>query len=357
MTHAANVAEALEQKDQERDGFRPSPEQQSVVDNLVALQEEMKAKRGRMTDEQFVKLLRIGGGASRWSVIRSGKYWDQVKNQGTIFADLRRAFERYQANYQYSLKFEGKTFVENDAAMAVLEAVKECAAKPFSDRKRIVVYLAETGGGKSMLAWQLQTQFQAIVATASAGWKTASGWKALIDICRQLPFCVPTTSHRAPLEALLLSQLQGDQYILVIDEAEYFGKGIIDSFKKFINESKTVIVILAIPEAYRKWNALYPMEARQLATRTHAIFDGSHITSDMAIPFLERLKWRAEADKLESAAFVTSQANLLGGLELIDTTVARLSKSKEPISAVAWKSAQSTEVARMIAPPVHKGCK
>lgn len=335
------VGDRDEQPD--KTGFKLSQEQQGVIDELVALQQTILVGGKVITDGEFAKRARLGS-ASRWSLIRSGNYFKSVKDVGTQFVKLRRALSLFKSVSQYSQRFEGKEFVANDVTKAVFCAVEECLGKPLADRRRIIVCTMPTGGGKSMLAWQLYEQYDAIVTNANAAWKGAGGWKALAQICRNMNFCSAESTHKHVLEENILAEMQSEQYLLVIDEGEYFGKGIIDSFKRFINESRVVIVILAIKEAYERWNKRFKMEAEQLQMRTHGIFD-LEMTPDMALPYLQRLKWGRDENLLDCAKTAVERASQLGAFDLIDSTVTRL--NGQTVDRKRFMAALADECARI----------
>jgi hypothetical protein len=333
----------------ERNATKDCPlttEQRGIVNKLARLQEELKKGGRRLTDADFARLLGLKS-AARWSRIRSLDYFNDVQNPGIVIHELRRALERYSVTTKYQQQFEDKDFLSNEVFEAVFAAVEECTRKKLADRKRIVVYTGRTGMGKTMLAWQLRERYGAVVVNANKAWRKPSGKAALAQICGALHGCINDNTYATRLEDSVLAELQSQPYVLVVDESEYFSSGIIDSFKRFINESNVVLVFMSYPEAYRAWNARYSMQAEQLKTRTHAIFD-SYLTVDMVIPFLRRLAWENEEEIVSCAEFVTRQANILGGYDLVDSVVTKLLERRGKVNHIKFKTAQADELRRMI---------
>src|SRR5580658_1562131 len=162
-----------------------SPENQGIIDQLVALQAATLVNRKPISDGAFARRLRIGS-SSRWSLIRSGKYFKgMIQNLDAVFLELGRALSAYQARSMTAVRFEGKQFIENDNVRAIFSAVDDCTAKTLSDRQRIIFYLAPTGGGKSFLAFELWRRNGAVVVNANKGWRQR-GNNALRDIWMKL---------------------------------------------------------------------------------------------------------------------------------------------------------------------------
>jgi hypothetical protein len=340
---------------QEKRRYVPTPPQMAVVRQLIDLHTSLKEKSHKgMSDGAFARLLGIGSPA-QWSLIRSGQYFQTLADPVMKFVELSRALERYKSTYLYEQRFEDKTFVSNNVLDAIFSAVAECAEKTISNRKRIVVATGKTGLGKTMLAWQLRIRFGAIVVNANRAWQH-NGFHALNQICKQMHTCVVQTNSRDRQENNVLHELQSKQYILVIDECEQLGKGILDSLKRFINESNVVVVMLAYPEAFTRWMKKFPRESEQIRTRMHGIYPLGPLIPEMAMSFMDRLEWIKPDHKPVCAEFITLQANLLGGLDLVDSTVNRLLEGKERVSEASFKSAVADEVARMTVRE-EKGCK
>lgn len=303
--------------------FQPSAKQQAVVDELMALQDALGRDGKRISDRLFAERLGLGSG-STWSLIRSGKYWEMLKGDpGTYFGELRRALMRFGAEKQFETRFEGKRFVSNDYFAAVFGAVEECMGKKISERKRIVAYLAPTGGGKSMVSCELWRRFGAKVVNARKDWRR-SARVGLMDICKKFDLETKQNYSQTKLENLLLDEFRSQVHALVIDEGEYFGPDILDCLKLFINESRLVVVILAIPEQYDRWNAWFQMQSDQIKTRTHLVVRLTAITPDMLDGFMERVEWESPDDQKRATALLVEKANQLGAFDLADSVVGRL---------------------------------
>lgn len=329
----------------EHEPFVPNEKQQKIIADLAQLQTALGAKDKPFTDQAFSKRLDLGG-ASRWNLIRNGKYWGMVKSPGTLFDDLQRAYLRFGAAHQFSLRFEGKRFVSNDTFDALFAGVEECQAKPMSDRKRVCVYLGETGKGKSMLSFELWKRFGAHALNARKDW-TRKGRVALEDICRRFDLPVKQNDSLSDLENKLIAEFRSQQHVLVIDEGEYFGKEVLDCIKFFINESRLVVAILAYPEKFDRWNRIFKVEADQIRTRTHLLIRMRSITPAMADPFLDRVTWAGEGVRRTASERLLEAANSFGAFDLIDCVTTRLEGLKDKVDVKDFATILANESARM----------
>lgn len=344
--HTNSLPPTDRDEQQPKTGYVLTDREQDIIEQLKAIQEGFKIAGREISDNKFAELLQLGSSA-RWSRIRSGDYFSKdVKDPAPILQELERKLERYKQRTKYGQKFENKQFVSNLVFRAVFSAVDECMAKPMSDRKRIVKYIARTGFGKSMLAWQLRENAGAVVVNANRSWHLKHGG-SLRQIYGAMQMRKFESTGLLYLENRILEEFQTQRYLLVIDEAEYFGKPILDSIKRWINESNVVIVLLAYPAAYFRWNHKYPMEGEQIQARTHGTYRIDEITWDMATPFLKRMEWDSPETLRRCADHVSAQASKMGGFELIDGTMNRLA-GRGKLTQAIFNTALADEQARIV---------
>jgi hypothetical protein len=292
-----------------------TPEQQSIIDRLVKLQSESRNSRGQpKTDKDFGESIGMSG--SKWNLVKSGNYVSMITDIDGFFIDLKIALNKLQMKSLLNSRFGSKDFIAFPKFDAVFKAIETCLNKPLGDPIRFVVFLGETGCGKSALSAELMRRFEHVIATeARDEWMRPSKYVALQDICEAAEIDISDMYQPVRMEKALLQKFQEQQYILVIDEAEALGKGVLNSIKLWLNRSRLVVVALAIKGSYLKWNKRFPHEAAQIKSRTHTVIDNDMITVAEATAFLSQ--HRLNGDTEASAVTLARAATQFGGYRLI----------------------------------------
>lgn len=307
-------------------GSSMKPEHQSIIDELVELQKLSVNKRGNpKSDEEFAKPLGFSG--PKWNMLRNGQYSDKVKDFDKVMTGLRQSLNRLRTTHAIAMRHAPNEFYPFPQFESVFSAVEECLEKKLSENRRFVVYLAETGGGKSALGYELVKRFEgAVVCEARDRWVN-SKLVALRDICERMGVDPGKISDPSIYEDELLKFLQGDQRVVAIDEGEFFGAGILNSIKRILNQSRTVFVCCAIPSAYMKWNKRFPHEAVQIQRRTHGVFGPELVTPKEAERFLSALDLNGSLK--DASIKLAKAANTFGSFGLCREVVNRLHDEKK----------------------------
>jgi hypothetical protein len=314
--------------DTDKKEIKLTAKQEAIVKELESLQDAALDARGeRLSDKQFARHLGFSG--SKWNLIKSRAYFSMVSNIDLVFHDLRRALNDYKNKKRQKDRYGDKEFITIDTFEAIFSAVEECVEKPLSDTARLIVYLAPTGGGKSFLGNQLSSRYSAYTIESREPWRN-SHFVALTDICTNLDLRIEKKNTPAKLQTALLDECRKANPVLFIDEAEYFGPDIINTLKLLLNETRVVIIIGAIPEAYARWNQYWKMEADQLRRRTHLIVQHNPITSDVVEKFLAPLSLGEHAETAAEA--LAASANLFGAYDHVARVVDRLKKQRSDIT-------------------------
>lgn len=291
-----------------------TPGQLDVLQQLLTHQTAL-----RLTDAAFVrKFLTVSGTA--WSRVKSGKYGADA---GEMFSKLAVNLRQLRIKLAQDAKLTGgKIFHTFAQQQAVIDAVTTCLLKPADDQNRFVAYLAPTGGGKTALGRELKVMHDAVYVEASETWRT-SYFAALVAIgkaagCNVSELLKGTRSA----EAAVITRFCANRRVLLIDEGEYFGARTINLLKLLLNQTPTVVVVLAIPELFARWNSAAWAEAAQITRRAEAIVRLDHVMPDEVTQLLAPRV--GVSDGARVAGMIAKAANEFGAYDLVTRVIAQL---------------------------------
>lgn len=261
--------------------WKPNEEQAEVIRALLAEQDKEKS-----ASDFARKFLPFSG--EKWSKIaavlddsRPASYFDAVQDREAVFNDLELALRELRIDRARPESAGVRHTLTHFRAVA--QAVRECRAG--TGRNRLIKYLAPTGGGKTELCRYLAGEFGAAMVETREAWRR-SYFTVLEDLCRALKVRLNGESRPAAIEARLIESLSDKKRLLCLDEAEFFGASALNGIKLLINNTRVTIVLCAIPAAHDRWNRHFPVEADQIATRTHGIYElGAVDVKDAALFF------------------------------------------------------------------------
>ena len=318
--------------------------QQSTIDKLKEIQNQSHGKRGASkTDREFCRDLSMSD--VQWSQVKSGKYHVQISQArwDKIMDNLAIDLSKMQRKMALALRAGPTHFVELKNFTAIFNAVDECLAKAANNPNRFIPYLAPTGGGKSCLALELASRFNAVVVQARKSWK--SYYNAVKDIAIAFGLNRAKASWNVTdIEDLLIGELRRKNYTLVIDEGEYFSAEILDLFKLILNSTGTVIVCCVIPDSYDKWNAKHSHQADQIKRRTHVLIQLESIEPDVVEKFIKPL--HIEGNPTHFATLLAKAANRFGAFDFIARVIDRL-REETDITISQFEKAIAIEQANM----------
>lgn len=316
--------------------WKPNEEQAEVIRALLSEQEKEKSA------SEFVRKF-LPFSPERWSKItavldpeRPRSYFDDVQDRESVFSELELALRELRID-RAKPESVGQRH-ELTHFRAVAQAVREC--RNGNGRNRIIKYLAPTGGGKTELCRYLVKEFGAAMVETREAWRR-SYFTVLEDICRALKVRLNGEMRPAAIEAKLIESLSDKKRILCLDEAEFFGASALNGLKLLINKTRVTIVLCAIPAAHDRWNRHFPVEADQIATRTHGIYElaavdvkdaGCFFAKDQFADTPASLKLlAAEAGSFGHYSFLQRVADVLAGEKHADgPTVAKaLAKARK----------------------------
>lgn len=272
-----------------------------VVARLIELQ-------GTQTDQQFAEGLSVS--QTVWYRVRTGKYpaEDHSKVLRKLSADLGSILDNEALT--------GAVKTQKILPLSHITAARDALNMAFGEvRNRIVIALADTGGGKSMIAKSIHRDFpsRTAVVEATESWRK-SYLAGIQGISRACGIAEPRNNMRIA-EADLLDILRTQPRIIVIDEGNYFGAPCLNLVKAIVNQTQSIVVILAMPVLWRFITRASHQEARQLRNRCAAILEFERVQkADVAMALADAVpNWltlNGTASKAVTA--VTEAANNFG---------------------------------------------
>lgn len=287
--------------------FTPTAEQADTLAALIDWQGKLEKNDGIFCRDH------LSYSATVWYRIKSGDYWNMVANRDPIFATLDKDLRRLEREQSIAARHAGAEWFPFADFKAVQSAVDEARAKPISDPDRLIVFLADTGGGKTRLCGRLAQDGGAVIIEAREAWKT-SYFNCLKDFATALGVDTRNNPTKGEMEEAILRELNKKRAILAVDEGEFFAAQSLNLIKLVLNKTPTVIVICAMPEAYARWNRANWHEARQIRRRTHALVVQEVIHPDEAARFLR--KGPASAVAAAAGPHLAAAANQFGRFDL-----------------------------------------
>jgi DNA transposition AAA+ family ATPase len=260
-------------------------EGRAYVKRLEELRELLNASDpdGReMSNTQFaIKYLPYS--ESTWIHLRQDDYTGNTK-------EMERRSLAAIIKIEQELESRGITIntplYKTDIVKSVLEHVAS-ARNIISSPNRLVVYLAETGGGKTALCRHIAATWKGNIVEGRESWRASytSG-------CRDVAVAAGATKddkmrNAREAEEVMLRHLRARRMVLCIDEANSFGPHTCNMVKLILNQTPTVIFLGSIPGLWEKMNQANWFEASQLQRRAVAVVRLAKLTAAEARPFLK----------------------------------------------------------------------
>ncbi len=263
-------------------------EGRAYVKRLEELRELLNASDpdGReMTDTQFAaKYLPYSD--STWIRLRADEYDGNTK-------EMERRSLAAIIKIEQELEARGVTLhgplYKTDIVKSVLEHVANAREVGSGCPNRLVVYLAETGGGKTALCRHIAGTWKGHIVEGRESWRASytSG-------CRDVAVAAGATKddkmrNSREAEEVMLRYLRARRLVLCIDEANSFGPHTCNMVKLILNQSPTVIFLGSIPGLWKKMSQANWFEASQLQRRAVAVIHLDKLTAAEARPFLQSI--------------------------------------------------------------------
>lgn len=249
-----------------------------------------------------------------------GKLFYKGKTENIINAVdgmLRRVRERRAV----AQKTRGGTqWIEFTPAKTILDRIS--ILHELDTQNRLLMYLTEPGGGKTALAREIAARYSAILIEAKESWRNSYKF-ALTDICLASGVELEGNSTQV-METGLIKMLKARKRVLVIDEGEYFGPKSLNLLKLILNQTPTIIVLMAIPVMWTRVQSRAWAEAQQLTRRTDHVERVSLVHPDEVKRFMLAAGVNLNGTADQSAALVAKHANEFGRFDLVKRVAERL---------------------------------
>lgn len=223
--------------------------------------------QGEVSNKQFADA-HLTVSETVWFRVRGGKYpaEDHTRVLNKLTDDLSRYLDREE--------MESSVKTQKILPLSHITAARDALNLAFrEERNRVVIVLADTGGGKTMITRSIARDFstRTIVVEATEAWRN-SYLAAIHGIARAAGISEPRQNKRQA-EIELLELLNKQPRIIVIDEGNYFGSAALNLVKAIVNQTRSIVVILALPVLWKFITRASSQEARQLRNRAASILD------------------------------------------------------------------------------------
>jgi len=200
---------------------------------------------------------------------------------------------------------------KSDIVKSVLLHV-DTARDNHLNANRLVVYLAETGGGKTALCRHIAASYLGCIIEGRESWRSS-----YTAGCRDVAIAAGATKddkmrNSREAEDVMLRYLRKRPHVLCIDEANSFGPHTCNMVKLILNKTPTVVFMCAIPGLWQRMQSSNWFEASQLKRRAVAVVQLAALGPKDARPFLARII--PERSILTAAAKAVAQAASRFGL-------------------------------------------
>jgi DNA transposition AAA+ family ATPase len=282
-------------------------EQIAVIDEL----EKLKLDLPTATEAEFhQRYLSPYMSYTVWHRLRAHNYNGDVEKQIT---SVKKAIEsiRDMLALRSSPDIEqNDEFHSFPVFSALFNAVSK--ARNRNDETRLVVYLAQTGCGKSAFIRQIMDKYNAVFCEADRSWSKSYASPAF-DICHALGLPGPWRSGRSA-RAALIAEMHKSHGFLCIDEANTFGREACDLIKVILNQTTWTVVVTAIPIFWERMMLSSWDEAKQLLRRAVAVVRHDGIDPNAVQQFMALSGVKIN---ISAAQDIAGAANTFGGYSMI----------------------------------------
>jgi hypothetical protein len=240
-------------------------------------------------------------------------------------------------------------FFETPLTQAILNSVDR--ARSRATENRLVIYKAETGGGKSAICRQIARKYNTPIVEGTESMRT-SYYAVCSRICQAFGEAGPWKSTVA-VESELLNLFGQRDIVLVFDEANCFGPQAINALKMILNRTRAAVFMASIPALFNRMQHKSGLEAAQLIRRAEAVWTHPKFDAETIRPFFRKLEFSdGENAALERIANVCSLFGMYDMAKRVREEMIRLCKNK-PVTSYHLEKAlslaeQKTEAYRLL---------
>lgn len=199
-----------------------------------------------------------------WGGLRNGTYLGESISPWIEKIDAAlRVIEDEQVD-----NAEADDLLDLSDGRAAIKAVRKCANEK---RNRLVVYLADTGGGKTDLGKRIQAALgdTVVMTEATEVWRD-NYLAACRTVGEALGIASEDMGSKREAENAIVDSLAVSPRIIFIDESHYCGKEALNLVKLILNRSMSRVLMASMPQLWSRMQAKNWEESRQLRNRTYA---------------------------------------------------------------------------------------
>lgn len=266
---------------------------------------ELQVAHG-LSDAAFAESVRLGFVGSTWGKIKAGTF------DGNLEQALRKVRLALTRATTKGLDPAAGRFVMFEHVRGVLSGVRIAQQTPQS-QNRLIVFLGNTGMGKTEIAKHLERELGATRVDGQPSWGS-SYMAALSDIALALGVHERIQSrHQA--ERAILNELRSAPRLLVIDEANYFTTDGLNFIKAIMNLTQAVVVLCTLPDDFLRWKSANRHETRQLVRRSVGVLRAPPVTARDVLS-VQAAGW-PDLHITAAAPKVAAAANKIAGYDLV----------------------------------------
>ncbi len=219
-----------------------------------------------------------------WSQLKSGTY--PAASAGTWLEKFEGALQILQDEEANAKATGADSLVTISDQKAALNAVRRCSNEV---RNRLVNYLADTGGGKTVLAGQISATFRESCLSFEATECWRDSYYAVLRCFAEKLELHDDVSTKLKAETAVIDALSVSPRVVVIDEAHYLGPAALNFIKAVLNIKavKNRVVMVAMPQLWARMQSKSWEETRQLANRTFTTIRVEKIAAEDVRAYLE----------------------------------------------------------------------
>lgn len=229
-----------------------------TISRLLELQKDA-------TDKEFAKQW-LSVSETTWYRVRLGKY--KAANHASVLRKLTNDL----AELEDHLALTSGRRSEILPLSHISQARSALHLAFLEDRNRLIIILADTGGGKTAIARGIARDFQGRVVNAEASETWRKSYLAgLHGIGLAAGLQDMSRNNTRAAETELIAELTIRPRIIVIDEGNYFGPACLNLIKLILNRTASIVLLLGLPTLWQYITKASQVESRQLRNRTAAL--------------------------------------------------------------------------------------
>lgn len=287
--------------------------EREVVAQLIRAREALA-----WTDAQFHRRFLSEYSYSAWIRVRQNRWGGNTRSVMRYYAQQLPLVSEFVARDRAMRPEPAPSdYYITEDVQAVLDAI--AIASRARGQKRLVMYVAAPGGGKTALLSYLERSCGAVVTAATRGWQR-SYCAGLLAVGRALGVS-PELHSTYHLEQSVFQAARelGRDKILAIDDANTFGPHTCDMVRDLCNHTRLTIVTASTDIPFSRQGRAGYQEGEQMRRRAVAIIKAHPVAARDVAPFLGELGLNGAG--AQAAQLIAEAANRYNRFDFISGVV------------------------------------